>query len=122
MGQPMDRSNRPFSPETNSFEEAYPTLEDAIIYYTEFDFGNEETKCIISLRRQGGLLRCGNSRCFRGGYELDREVNHMLREGMLEKTVELNCPGDEGTAKKIRGDSCDRSIEATIKLKLKPVG
>jgi hypothetical protein len=121
MGEPMDRSNRIFAPLTSSFDDAYPTLEDATIRYTEFDFGSEETKGIISFRRQGGLLRCGNPRCFRGGYELDWEVNRMIREGVLEKTVTISCSGDEGTPKQKRGDSCDRSIIATIELKLKPL-
>src|SRR5690349_11297329 len=86
MGEPMDRSKL-FFPPTRKWEEAFPTLEDAIIDYIESDFGGEERNGTVSLRRQGGILRCGNPLCFHGGYELDREVSRMIHEGVLEKTV-----------------------------------
>jgi hypothetical protein len=120
LGEPMDRS-RLFFPPTSEWEKAFPTLEDAIIHYIESDFSGEERKGIVSLRRQGGILPCGNPLCFRGGYELDREVDRMIHEGVLEKTMTLHCPGDEGTPKRHRGDDCERSIRATLKLKPKSV-
>jgi hypothetical protein len=117
MSKPMDRSDRLFKP-TNRFDEAFPTLEDATIHYTEFEFGNEDTKGIVSLRREGGIMRCRNTRCIDGGYELDREVSRMIHDDVLENTVTLYCSGHEGTRRR-RGDSCDGSVEVMIKLKLK---
>jgi hypothetical protein len=120
MGQPMDRSQRIFAPQTDKFAEAFPTLEDAVLEYIEYDFGQAQTgKRWHSLRTEGGLMRCGNSRCHRGGYEIDREVRRMIRENVAEQHVEISCPGDEGTPKRKRGDSCDRSIEGTLTLKFK---
>jgi hypothetical protein len=121
MGEPMDRSKLFFARPTSKWGEAFPALEDAIIDYVESDFGGEERNETVSLRSQGGVLPCGNPLCFRGGYELDREVSRMIQDGVLEKTVTLHCPGDEGTPKRRRGDDCERSIKATIKLKPKLV-
>jgi hypothetical protein len=67
MGEPMDRSKLFFSRLTSKWEEAFPTLEDAIIDYIESDFGSEEHNGTVSLRRNGSILRCGNPLCFRGG-------------------------------------------------------
>ena len=38
MGEPMDRSRRVFV-EQGPFEKAFPTLENAIIEYDEFEYG-----------------------------------------------------------------------------------
>lgn len=119
MGTPMDRSNRPFAPLTASFEEAFPTLEDAVIRYTEYDFGTKLTTRIDRLRRDGGLIRCRKPRCFDGGFEWDKEVSSMIRQGHPEKEIDIYCPGHEGTAKRRRGSSCTRSIRGKITLEFK---
>jgi hypothetical protein len=119
MGEPMDRSGRIFSRPTKSFEEAFPTLENAVLRYEVFDFGTPKGKGIFSLREEGGLMRCRNPRCYRGGYEIDSEVSKMIYENQTEKHIDLSCEGDEGTPKRIRARSCDFSIEGDITLKFK---
>lgn len=116
----MDRSNRVFAPATSNFSEAFPMLEDALFRYTEYDFGNEEPCGVFSLRRDGGLLRCRNPRCERGGYEIDHEVHLMMHSNLTERQVNLHCRGDEGTPKgHRRGKSCPRSVKGTITIKYK---
>jgi hypothetical protein len=74
MGEPKDRSGRIFAPPTASFEEAFPTLENAVLWYTEFEYGGPTgRKSTFTLQEEGGLLRCTNPRCYRGGYEIDAE-------------------------------------------------
>ena len=121
MGEPKDRSKL-FIPPTRFFDEAFPTLEDAVLRFQEFEYGEPtRRRGIFSLRREGsGILRCGNSLCHRGGYEIDREVHKMLEEKLTEKQIELSCRGDEGTPKgKRKGRSCAFSIEGKITLKFK---
>ena len=124
MGEPMDRSRRVFCA-LSRFEAAFPTLEDAIFEYEVYDFGNEQPNPYAQgssstrwfrMASNGGLLRCENPRCQRGGYEIDVEVMKMLAEGVIEKGVTLRCPGDEGTPKRSRGDSCLYSVRGKIKL------
>ena len=121
MGNPMDRSKRVFSSQTSKFGEAFPQLEDAVFRYDELDFGNKNGSGVFSLGIEGGLLRCRNPRCERGGYEIDQEVYEMLRQGISQKEVHLHCRGDEGTPKgRRRGESCLHSVEGKITLEMKP--
>lgn len=118
MGVPMDRSKLVFM-QLGSFEEAFPELETAEVKYTEFSRGTEKRTGTHDLKYDGGLLKCANDRCYRGGYQLDREVRRMIREGLTEKKLQMNCPGDEGTPKLRRGPFCSRTIRGTIKIELK---
>lgn len=122
MGEPMDRSKRIFQTQVKSFEEAFPTLEGAVLEYIEFEYGEPKGgRRKFDLRRErGGVLRCGNRLCYRGGYEIDEEVHKMLPEGLTAKHIDLSCRGDEGTPKGGRiGRSCAWSIEGTLTLKFK---
>lgn len=118
MGQPMDRSRLVFM-QLGSFEEAFPELEVAKVKYTEFSHGTEKRTSTHDLKYEGGLLECANDRCHRGGYQLDREVRRMIREGLTEKKLQMHCPGDEGTPKLRRGRRCSRKIIGIIKIELK---
>ncbi len=119
MGEPLDRSNR-WLGLTTKFESAYPQLEDAIIKFTESDFGNNPKSGVWSLRIEGGQMRCSNPRCNRGGYEFDREVNMMLYSGENTRDIWLNCRGDEGSPKgRNKGRECLHSVKGTITLRLR---
>ena len=82
MGEPMDRSNRIFAPQT-SFEKAFPTIESATISSYEdgegihgFDESRRRTFG-KALPVTNGLVRCRNPRCKRGGYEIDHSLYEM---------------------------------------------
>jgi len=116
----MDRSNRWFKP-TDKFSEAFPTLEDAIFRYSEYDFGSKEGSGVFSLRREGGVLRCGNPHCQRGGYEIDQLVRMMMYAHETEREVNLHCRGDEGSPKgRRKGKECLRTVKGTITITYKP--
>jgi hypothetical protein len=116
----MDRSRRLFAPLTSSFSTAFPTLESVSIKYTSSEMGHNETLGYWNFSQQGGLIRCQNPRCQRGGYELEHIVSGMISEHLAEKSFRLHCPGYEGTPKgRHIGESCAYSISGTIKIKYK---
>jgi hypothetical protein len=119
MGEPMDRSNRVFG-RLKSFDETFPELEDAVVEFVEKDFVFEKRSGTWHIHGQGGLMPCGNPSCRRGGYELDKDIRLMLRAGVLQKTIQLSCRGDEGSPQgRTIGRKCERSIEGTLTLRLK---
>ena len=123
MGIPMDRSGRIFAPLTANFQQAYPTLESALIEFVETDFGHLLRSGVWDFARQGGLMACANSSCRRGGYEFDFIVSGMVRENLTEKKIDMMCPGDEGSPKgRRKGQTCDHMLEGTIKLRYKAPG
>jgi hypothetical protein len=119
MGEPMDRSKRVFG-RLAAFDEVFPELEDAVYEFVEKDFVFQKRKGTWHINGQGGVMPCGNPSCRRGGYELDRDIRQMLRAGVLTKTIDLTCRGDEGSpqGRKI-GRRCERSAEGTLTLRLK---
>jgi|HubBroStandDraft_2_1064218.scaffolds.fasta_scaffold2149454_1 hypothetical protein len=119
MGEPMDRSRRVFGT-LSSFENVFPQLEDACAEYIEYELASEKRYSTHHIRAWGGLIRCENTRCRRGGYEIDLVVSEMVRENVTEKEFELRCPGDEGTPKGRKpGQRCYRSIKGKVTLKHK---
>lgn len=120
----MNRSNRVFLGEPTTFEKAYPQLEDAVIEYEESGAGISEWskgKQKASLKQIGGLIRCSNPLCKRGGFEIDINIiGHMLRNNELIKEGILRCPGDEGSPKgRIRGRYCINHIKYKMTLNYK---
>lgn len=102
MGTPMDRTNRVFV-HLSTFEEVFPELEDVKIEYTEsghFDYPHSQGSTRVhSVRRQGGLIRCSNTFCRQGGYEMDFDIHDMIRDGVSEREGHKMCAGSEGSPK-----------------------
>ena len=99
MGEPMDRSRRVFVKFDSSFEAAFPTLESAVIAFTESDFMVKRRSGRWYFAEQGGLMACANPSCRRGGYEFDFLIRDMIRARQIEKEFKLHCRGDEGSPK-----------------------
>jgi len=117
MGKPMDRSRLIFM-QSGPFEEAFPTLEEAVVDYTEFEYGEKRGEGTFHVRNEGGLMACCNPTCHRGGYEFDRVIHDMVREHATDRKIELRCLGDEGSPKgRKKGRRCACSVEGTIKVK-----
>ena len=130
MGEPMDRSKRVFG-HLAPFEEVFPTIEVATISSYEigegvYTFGVDE-----SLRRsfgrglpfRQGLISCSNSRCRRGGYEIDSSLSEMVRGNLTEKEFKTHCPGDEGSPKGRRpGRNCGNVLHYRLTIKYKSEG
>ena len=131
MGKPMDRSNRFFGAPV-PFEEAFPALEDAFIEYYEIGKGTNYEKWAprprkpryrkpVSLRTIGGCKPCSNTRCNGGGFEIDFNVNEMVRLEQTKREFHESCPGDEGSPKGRRiGPPCLNTLYYRITLKYKP--
>ena len=119
MGVPMDRSNRVFG-HLSTFEKVFPTVESVKVEFTEYDFTFDVRSGHWDIR-YGGVMPCGNPACRRGGYEVDGIAQSMVREGVMEKEVALDCHGDEGSPKGRKpGRRCERKIEGRITVTLKP--
>ncbi len=125
MGKPVDRSNRFLAPET-SFEKAFPKLKAVFIESveigkgTEFSIGapwREKPQYGPKYRLNGGLIRCSNPLCNRGGYQVDFEVSDMCREKLISKEFRGACHGDEGSPKGRRqGRRCLNHLRYRITL------
>jgi hypothetical protein len=120
MGTPMDRTNRYFISFT-TFEKAFPELEDAIIEYVEggpYDYPlSQENRKLHSLKNQGPVICCGNTKCRQGGYEIDFDVRDMIRDSVSEREGNKVCPGSEGSPqlRKVYRKCCN-SIDYKISL------
>ena len=116
----MPGDKRPFIGTLTSFEGVFPQLEDAVVDYTEFDFGEKTRESSHSMRHDGPRIRCGNSRCQRGGYNLQWTLEEVIRKGQRNVAIDLSCHGDEGTPKGKRiGQSCLHSIKGHMTIKYK---
>jgi hypothetical protein len=119
MGELKDRSRRVFGRLT-TFENAFPTVEEAIVEFTESDFGLSKRTGTFYLHEEGGMMACGNPYCRRGGYEFDRELSVMVRHQDTEKRIRVACPGDEGSPKGRKiGRRCSLSVDGVLRVKYK---
>jgi hypothetical protein len=128
MGEPMDRSNRPFAPLT-SFEKAFPTVESVTIASYEigegvYSFGDEQRNTFGRPQPlEAGLIRCSNPPCRRGGYEVEHSLQEMVLEKLTEKEFSKVCPGDEGSPKgRRRGNRCMNVLRYRLTVKYKGEG
>jgi hypothetical protein len=131
MGEPMDRSRRVFG-SLKPFDDVFPDIEGADVEYTETgEFAmkartwlyhrsaeDEQPQTHYHSVRHGGLIRCSNPLCRRGGYEIDAVLAEMKRLGETERSGSLSCPGDEGSPKgRRRGDRCRNQIQYTLTVR-----
>jgi hypothetical protein len=117
MGEVMDRSRRVFG-HLDTFENVFPTVEEAVVEFTESDFGVTKRTGRFHMHYEGGLMACGNPCCRRGGYEFDRELGEMIRNYVAEKSIRLSCRGDEGSPKGRKiGRRCTLSVDAIIRIR-----
>lgn len=117
MGVPSERSGGLFGL-SHRFESEFASIDDAIIQFTESDYGNNPKSGVWSLRNNGPVMACGNPKCQRGGYNLATEVRNMISANMSEREIRLSCNGDEGSPKGRRvGRECMQRLKAKITLK-----
>lgn len=134
MGTPIDRTNRFLVGEPVAFEEAFPTLQDVTVECYEVGKGDNVQYVMgrdapasytygppRSFRSSGGLLRCSNPLCNRGGYEIDLDFHDMVQRKLIQKEFIRGCPGDEGSPKGRRpGRRCLNALHYRITLHYKP--
>lgn len=108
---------RPFLARAGTFDEAFPSLKDALLKYEEHDYDGTSRSSVHSLRDDGRKLRCRNPKCHDGGYDIQQEVQLMLLTGEISKKLERHCPGWETRPKHSIGDDCTRRISGVLELK-----
>lgn len=112
---------QPFLGTYTTLTKAHPEVLSATLRYTESDYGSKSPEQYRDLSNDG-RVRCGNTRCHRGGYDLRFQVEQMIEKRLEEEPVAISCNGDEGTpgGRKI-GQSCDRRMKGIITIKYKQV-
>jgi hypothetical protein len=111
------REQRPFLARAGTFDEAFPSLEDAILKYQVLDYDGLGPALVHSLRGDGPKLTCKNPKCHEGGYGVEHEVRLMILICATSKEIEMHCPGWETKPKHSIGDACTRSIRGVLELK-----
>jgi hypothetical protein len=116
------------------FHDVFPGVESAGVEYAESgDFetttrraapyrqgDRERPRQFHSIRHGGGLIRCSNPLCRRGGYEFDLILSDMDRSKETERKGSMSCQGDEGSPKgRRRGSPCENKIEYTLSVRYK---
>jgi hypothetical protein len=107
----------------SSFKTAFPDLNDATIEWQEHR-GPEDTRGLETRRtgfRRGnftqGILPCSNPACHEGGYQVDRLIAQMVRDGDAERQGMMLCSGPEVGEEVRRGPiRCPYRIEYSVKL------
>lgn len=116
----LPEQGTPFIGQRTSFAAAYPTVETAIVRYTEADFGMDPKENVHNLATSGPRVACRNPLCHRGGYDFESLVMLMVSQGTESKTMQMSCNGDEGTPKgRRRGRDCSMSITGMITIAYK---
>src|SRR5919205_2913390 len=113
----------PFFNGVSSFKAAFPMLSDAVIEWRERR-GPEDTKGLETRKtgyRRGnftqGVLPCSNPACHEGGYQVDRLIAEMLREGEMERKGMMLCSGREVAEEARRGPvRCPYRIDYSVTL------
>jgi hypothetical protein len=138
MGEP---ANFAFLTSRKSFDEVFPNVEDAHVWYTESGEGDWKVSRWSmpgSLRshstardvtdkhfhnvRNGVVIKCGNPRCRRGGFNLALVLVEMTASRETEREGSLSCRGDEGSAQgRRRGKSCGNEMKYKVTVKYKPL-
>lgn len=115
MGTLRERGT-PFFATPSTFAATFPTVERAVVRFTETDFGNDPHDRVHDLAH-GPRTACSNPRCYRGGYDFESQVRRMVEQVLESETVDMSCNGDEGTPEgRKKGQSCLMSIKGTITI------
>ncbi len=120
MGNPLSRSNRVFQQFVLTFNEAFPNVASVRLQYKTLDLYKDHGSGIWDFAKQGGQMRCPNSRCERGGFEFDDLVSDMVSKRETGRDFELHCHGDEGSPTgRRKGNACEMSVKGHIEVKYK---
>ena len=107
----------------SSFKAAFPELADAFIEWRERR--GPEDRSAGDTRKTGhrrgnftqGVLPCSNPACHEGGYQVDRLIAEMVRQGESERVGMMLCSGREVGEEVRRGPvRCPYRIEYKVAL------
>lgn len=114
---------QPFFNGVSTFKSAFPGLEDATVEWRERR-GPEDTRSgdlrKTAYRRGNftqGVLPCSNPVCHEGGYQIDRLIAQMLRDGETQREGMMLCSGREVGEEVRRGPTrCTYRIDYQVSL------
>jgi hypothetical protein len=114
---------QPFFNGVSTFKCAFPGLDDATVEWRERR-GPEDSKG-GDVRKTGyrrgnfthGVLPCSNPVCHEGGYQIDRLIAQMLRDGLTQQEGMMLCSGREVGEEVRRGPTrCTYRIDYQVSL------
>lgn len=115
----MSNEIRSFLPRTANFAEAFPTIDDARMNVVETS--HEPGFSRVRHYSKGDLIAivpCSNSKCNRGGVELEALLRLMVDRGKTNDTWECHCSGDEGSlGGRRKGPPCTHSFKVSVYIK-----
>jgi len=112
-----------FVSKTDSFDKAFPEIEDVKVEVTESGEG------ITQLNREriygkqtfpGEYINCPNPMCYNGGFSIGEIIRDMIRNKQAELVTYKMCQGYEGSPKgRRRYRSCVNSFDIKVTIKYK---
>lgn len=108
----MGKTSVSFLGETNIFAEAFPDIASFCIDYAETD--GERQGSITAPSHFVGKIRCGNTRCKGGGYNLEHELRMMILHHIESQEATLYCPGREGSHPKAA--PCSNALKLKMEI------
>jgi len=112
-----------FVSKTDSFDKAFPEIEDVKVEVTESgegltQFNRERIYSKRTLR--GEYIDCHNPMCYNGGFDIGEIIRDMIRNKQAELVTYKTCQGYEGSPKgRRRYRSCVNSFNIKVTIKYK---
>lgn len=112
-----------FVSKTDSFDKAFPEIEDVKVEVTESgegltQFNRERIYSKRTLR--GEYIDCHNPMCYNGGFGIGEIIRDMIRNKQAELVTYKTCQGYEGSPKgRRRYRSCVNSFNIKVIIKYK---
>ncbi len=112
-----------FVSKTDSFDKAFPEIEDIKVEVTESGEGTTQANRERIYRKQtfpGEYTDCHNPMCYNGGFSIGEIIRDMIRNKQAELTTYKMCQGYEGSPKgRRRYRSCVNSFDINVTIKYK---
>ena len=112
-----------FVSKTDSFDKAFPEIEDVKVEVTESGEGTTQLNRERIYRKQtfpGEYINCHNPMCYNGGFSIGEIIRDMIKNKQAELATYKMCQGYEGSPKgRRRYRSCVNSFDTKVTIKYK---
>jgi len=112
-----------YSSKTDSFDKAFPEIEDVKIEVTESGEGTTQLNCEHIYRKQtfpGEYINCHNPLCYNGGFSIGEIIRNMTESKQAELVIHKICQGYEGSPKgRRRYGRCQNSFDIKVTIEYK---
>lgn len=118
-------SNFVFASKTDSFDKAFPNIEDVKVELKEYGEDVDQWSHNRTYSKQyfpGEYIDCSNKLCYNGGISIGSIIRDMIYNKQTEFETSKLCQGHEGSPKGRRiYRKCLNSFELKVSLKYKPI-